>query len=117
VLAGAAFDVSARPVRGRSSFLKKSSKRPLYFGADVGRATDIMSKKFFGSFFQKRTRFLPLVPTRVAVANTPVWPVLAARRNAISAKGLGVFFEERTAGFPCAIVFIQLAFRYASGRQ
>jgi hypothetical protein len=40
---------------GRSSFLKKRSKRLLSFGAYAGRATYDKWQKFFGSFFQKRT--------------------------------------------------------------
>jgi hypothetical protein len=41
--------------KGRSSFLKKSSKRLLFVGVYARRATYAKVQKFFGSFFQKRT--------------------------------------------------------------
>jgi hypothetical protein len=40
---------------GRSSFLKKRSKKLLQFGARVAATRALEKQKFFGSFFQKRT--------------------------------------------------------------
>jgi hypothetical protein len=45
------------PEQGRSSFLKKRSKKLLPFAAD-SPAAYAKGKKFFGSFFQKRTATL-----------------------------------------------------------
>jgi hypothetical protein len=51
----------------RPSFLKKRSKRLLFFGVDASQATRTDVQKFFGSFFQQRTFFLPWVaPTYLA---------------------------------------------------
>jgi hypothetical protein len=44
---------------GRSSFLKKRSKKLLTIGAALAGSVR-HSQKFFGSFFQKRTFFLSL---------------------------------------------------------
>jgi hypothetical protein len=43
-----------------TSFLKKRSKKLLRVGARVTTGTRANNQKFFGSFFQKRTRFLPV---------------------------------------------------------
>jgi hypothetical protein len=40
---------------GRTSFLKKSSKKLLFVCARVAAGADRNDQKFFGSFFQKRT--------------------------------------------------------------
>jgi hypothetical protein len=55
-------DLLARIVPlGRSSFLKKRSKKLLFLGARWGQLRD-SQQKFFGSFFQKRTFFaLPCI--------------------------------------------------------
>jgi hypothetical protein len=48
-----------RSKEGSTSFLKKSSKKLLSVSASVyPERLSLDSKKFFGSFFQKRTRFL-----------------------------------------------------------
>jgi hypothetical protein len=44
----------------KSSFLKKRSKKLLIPGARAGRNARARVQKFFGSFFQKRTAFLPV---------------------------------------------------------
>jgi hypothetical protein len=46
-----------------SSFLKKRTKKLLIIGPDLGAAPSQV-EKFFGSFFQKRTAFLPLMHIR-----------------------------------------------------
>jgi hypothetical protein len=44
---------------GRPSFLKKRSKKLLNTNARVATGIRAFIQKFFGSFFQKRTAFLP----------------------------------------------------------
>jgi hypothetical protein len=52
---------------GRSSFLKKRSKRLLLLGVEARRVKYAKRQKFFGSFFQKRTDFLsPAAPPATA---------------------------------------------------
>jgi hypothetical protein len=42
----------------RTSFLKKRSKKLLEIGTGASATPQPNDQKFFGSFFQKRTRFL-----------------------------------------------------------
>jgi hypothetical protein len=43
-----------------TSFLKKRSKKLLIIAPDGSTSTAPNTQKFFGSFFQKRTSFLPV---------------------------------------------------------
>jgi hypothetical protein len=51
------------PEAGRPSFLKKRSKRLLWFGLALGRNTRTKAQKFFDSFFKKE-RFCLACPSR-----------------------------------------------------
>jgi hypothetical protein len=48
--------------KGRTSFLKKRSKKLLDVWAEPIRRRTPYDQKFFGSFFQKRTSFLLSTP-------------------------------------------------------
>jgi hypothetical protein len=50
--------IMQKPKQERPSFLKKRSKKLLRILFRAGGALGAQEKKFFGSFFQKRTYFL-----------------------------------------------------------
>jgi hypothetical protein len=62
----AAVPEAALQIEGRTSFLKKRSKKLLFPWMRMFEQAHFKEQKFFGSFFQKRTACLPLghlVPT------------------------------------------------------